>query len=95
MIVHGRRLRELVAQKLGDRFHVALGMRYGEPSIGRALDELNARGCDDVLVLPLFPQYSNTTTGSVAAEVARVALRQRSQPNLAFVPPFYDHPLYI
>jgi ferrochelatase len=95
LIVHGRRLRELVALQLGDGFHVALGMRYGEPSLSQALSELEAQGCTDVVVLPLFPQYSNTTTGSVVAEVARLALRERSQPSLAFVAPFYEHSLYI
>ncbi len=95
LIVYGRRLRSLVADRLQEGFHVVLGMRYGEPSIQQALDEFQAQGCEDVLVLPLFPQYSNTTTGSVAAEVARVALKQRKQINLSFAPPFFDHPLYI
>lgn len=95
LIVQGRRLQALVAERLGDRFHVALGMRYGEPSLAHALHELQAQGIDDVLVLPLFPQYSNTTTGSVVAEVMRVAVAQRAQPNLAFVAPYYDDPRYI
>ena len=45
--------------------HVALGMSYGNPSIGSAIDELHAKGARRLLVLPLYPQYSGTTTGSV------------------------------
>jgi ferrochelatase len=95
LIVYGKRLAELVAERLGQNFHVVLAMRYGKPSIAQALDEFKANGCDELIVLPLFPQYSNTTTGSVVAEVTRLAMKERSQANLAFVPPFYDNPGYL
>jgi protoporphyrin/coproporphyrin ferrochelatase len=95
LITHGKDLCEAIAKRFGTRYEVVLGMRYGEPSIGSALKELRERGCDSVLVLPLFPQYSNTTSGSVIDEVTRVALLDRDPLELSFVPAFYDEPAYI
>jgi len=95
LVVHGRRVRDALAARMGDERPVALAMRYGEPSLEAAMSELERAGCDELTVLPLFPQYSNTTTGSVVAEVARLAGKRRAQPNLSFVAPFYEHPGYI
>lgn len=71
----------------------ALAMRYGNPSIAAGLAELE--GCTRVLVLPLFPQYSDSTNGSVHAEAARVALSRRDAPALCLLPPFPDDAGYI
>ncbi|MFT5200192.1 MAG: ferrochelatase [Planctomycetota bacterium] len=95
LIVNSKALKQALATRLGDRYEVALGMRYGQPSLDSALKELRNAGCGSVLVLPLFPQYSNTTTGSVIDEVVRVALLDRDPLELSFVPPCYDDPVYI
>ena len=83
---------------LGERGHdvsVRLAMRYGQPSIAAQLDELKARGCTRVLVLPLYPQYSGTTTASVTDAVGDWARQQRHVPALRFVNRFHDDPGYI
>ena len=83
---------------LGERGHqvsVRLGMRYGQPSIAAQLDELKAEGCTRVLVLPLYPQYSGTTTASVIDAVGAWARQQRQVPELRFVNRFHDDPGYI
>ncbi len=95
LIVYGKQLKQAVAALLGERYVVALGMRYGDPSLDSALKELRSAGCGSVLVLPLFPQYSNTTTGSVIDEVTRVALLDRDPLELSFVPAFFDDTSYI
>ncbi len=95
LIVLSEELKQALANRVGDRYQVALGMRYGQPSIDSALDELRSAGCGSVLVLPLFPQYSNTTTGSVLDEVVRVALLDRNPLDISFVPPCFDAPEYI
>lgn len=77
--------------KMGDT-PVALGMRYGNPSLASALDELLAKGCDDITVLPLYPQYSATTTASTFDAIADWAKQQRKLPSLRFVRDYYQHP---
>jgi len=68
-----------LARELGPDFRVALAMRYGSPSIEAGLRELVDAGCEVIRVLTAFPQYSESTVGSVVAEVARVA-KERGWP---------------
>ncbi len=70
-------------------------MRYGHPAIEQGLKRLKENGCDKVLIFPLYPQYSATTTASVVDKVADAMKTMRWQPTLRFVPPFYDDPIYI
>ena len=71
-------------------------MRYGQPSIRDRLDHLvRVERCERVLVLPLYPQYSATTTATVNDEAFRALMRMRRQPAIRTVPSFPDHPLYI
>ncbi len=77
------------------RFKVALGMRYGSPSIGSAVRELLAWGADRLLLFPLYPQYASATTGSTYDEVFRQLSRSRFVPALRVVPPYYAHAAYV
>jgi len=90
---------EGVAARLAGRttapVRVALGMRYGEPSIARALDELAAAGCRKVLVLPLYPQYSATTSGSTFDATFAALGRRRWVPDLRTIGGYHDEPAYI
>jgi ferrochelatase len=89
---------KLLQGTLGERGHAVLvrhAMRYGQPAIGRELSALRAAGATRVLVLPLYPQYSGTTTGSVFDAVAAWGQRARHLPELRFVNRFHDDPLYI
>ena len=70
-------------------------MRYGQPSIASGLDALKAEGATRILILPLYPQYSGTTTASVFDAVYAWAGRQRRVPELRFVNHYHDEPLYI
>ena len=70
-------------------------MRYGNPSIRSGIDALAAQGCDRLLVVPLYPQYSAATSATVCDEVLRVLSRMRVQPTLRVTPPYYDDPDYI
>ncbi|UUX94207.1 ferrochelatase [Aquabacterium sp. J223] len=83
---------------LGERGHAVVvrhAMRYGNPSIASQLDALKAEGATRILVLPLYPQYSATTTASVFDAVAAWARRTRHLPELRFVNRYHDEPLYI
>jgi protoporphyrin/coproporphyrin ferrochelatase len=84
-----------VLEPLGKHVIVDWAMRYGNPSIASRLEVLVTWGCDRILVMPLYPQYSAATTATVADEVFRFLLRLRRQPALRFLPPYYEDPYYI
>lgn len=86
-----------LAASIGSHTHVVVdwAMRYGNPSIRSRIDELTAQGCDRILVVPLYPQYSAATSATVCDEVFRVLGDMRAQPTLRVTPPYYDHPDYI
>ncbi len=89
---------KLLRGYLGQRGHtvtVHYAMRYGSPSIASVMDELKAKGATRVLVLPLYPQYSATTTASVGDAVYAWAQRTRHVPELRFVNRYHDDPGYI
>lgn len=73
---------------------VSYAMRYGNPSLKTHLQEI-ARECTHLLVVPLFPQYSNSTTGSVQDLVQEELAKMRFKPTVRFMPPFYNTPEFI
>ncbi len=98
LFIHSNRLSLKVAQKLKDEQQnlvVKLAMRYGKPAIEEALDEMREKSVQRLLILPLFPQYSATTTASVFDKVARILSTWRWQPELRYINHYHKHPLYI
>ncbi|NKB67362.1 MAG: ferrochelatase [Candidatus Latescibacteria bacterium] len=104
LLLYSRAQAEGLQQRLGSQYRVVLGMRYGEPSIARAMAQLAAEGIDRILVFPMFPQFSASTTGSLYDAVNQASTgrrcplffeRRRTMPALRWVPPYYAHPLYI
>src|SRR5438067_679670 len=88
---------EKLAEAIADHDHVVVdwAMRYGNPSIRAGIDALTAQGCDRILVVPLYPQYSAASSATVCDEVFRVLAEMRAQPTLRVTPPYYDDPDYI
>jgi ferrochelatase len=86
---------KLAADIASDRVAVDWAMRYGNPSIESRIHALTAQGCDRLLVMPLYPQYSAATSATVCDEVFRVLAAMRAQPTLRVTPPYYDDPTYI
>ncbi len=86
-----------LAAAISDQEHVVVdwAMRYGNPSIASRIEALTAQGCDRLLVVPLYPQYSAATSATVCDEVFRVLAGMRAQPTLRVTPPYYDDPDYI
>jgi len=80
---------------LGDKVIVDFGMRYGNPSTEAALKALMAKGCYRILVCPLYPQYSATTTATANEAVFNALRRMRWQPAIRTLPPYFDTPEYI
>jgi ferrochelatase len=88
---------EKLAAAIADHDHVVVdwAMRYGNPSISAGIEALTRQGCDRLLVVPLYPQYSAATSATVCDEVFRVLAGMRVQPTLRVSPPYYDDPDYI
>jgi len=87
---------ENLQERLKDKnIHVDFAMRYGKPSIEDKLQAMKDQGVDRLLIFPLYPQYSATTTATVMDEVFRKLMAMRWQPTLRSVPPFHDDPAYI
>jgi len=70
-------------------------MTYGNPSISAALDRLQGNGVEQIVILPLFPQYSATSTGAVYDAVSHWLLAQRNLPSISLIKDYFAHPLYI
>ena len=93
-----RRQAELLADGIGDfggRLIVSWAMRYGNPAIGPQLRALQQAGCERILLAPLYPQYSATTTATVNDKAFETLGKLRWQPALRVLPPYHDHPAYI
>src|ERR1700759_2075826 len=86
-----------LAAAIADHDHVVVdwAMRYGNPSIKSRIEALTAQGCDRILAVPLYPQYSASTSATVCDEVFRVLSHLRAQPTLRVTPPYYDDEVYI
>jgi len=80
---------------LGKHIVVDWAMRYATPSIASRLAALVERGCDRILIMPLYPQYAAPTTATVGDEVFRFLMTLRRQPALRILPAYYDDPDYI
>ena len=82
--------------KIGDeRIIVDYAMRYGNPSIKSKINDLKIKGCENLVILPLYPQYAAATTATVCDEVYRSLSKMRWQPSLQIIPHYESEPLYI
>ena len=99
LLVNTRALAEKLSatlrQRLGTQTALAVGMRYGNPSLSAALMELKHAGVDKLLVLPLYPQYARATTGSTETAVAKTLLKLHWSPAVKLVRDYHDQPAYI
>ncbi|MDO6746515.1 ferrochelatase [Gilvimarinus sp. 1_MG-2023] len=84
-----------IAESLAGRAQVALGMRYGNPSIASALQQLQQSGVRKIIVLPLYPQYAAATVGSTFDALARELTRWRWVPELSFISGYAENDTYL
>ena len=78
-----------------EKIIVDFAMRYGKPSIKSKLMDLKEKGCENIIILPLYPQYAAATTATVCDEVYRTLMKMRWQPSLQIIPHYESEPLYI
>jgi ferrochelatase len=88
LLFHSEDLRKALATRLGE---VRLAMRYGNPSLPSTLDRFESDGFGHIVVVPLYPQYASSSTGSTLQAVYEWAARRPAAPVLSVVPAFYDH----
>jgi ferrochelatase len=88
-------LQGFLGERLRTPFSVAWAMRYGNPALAEGLDTLKRAGCDRILAVPLYPQYSAAATGSACDGLFAALVRTRNVPALRVVRHFHDHPGYI
>ncbi len=93
LLFHSQNLVSHLQKAIGAEYKIALGMRYGKPSITSALNDL--KSCESITILPLYPQYSSAATGSSIDEVMRIIATQEVIPSLHIIRDFYHHPAYI
>jgi ferrochelatase len=74
---------------------IDFAMRYGNPSIKSKISKLHEQGCENLVILPLYPQYAAATTATVCDEVYRVLMKMRWQPSLKIIPHYESDPLYV
>src|SRR5690606_7548975 len=80
---------------LGDQVVVDFGMRYGNPSTRSRLEALQAAGCQKILLAPLYPQYSATTTATANDKAFEALKTMRWQPAVRTLPPYFDEDIYV
>ncbi len=90
-----RKLQQKLDGQAPGRYKIVLGMRYGQPTIAAALEALAAAGVTELIVLPLYPQNSCSTTASTFDAVSAILQRVRYVPKLRFIADYHDHPGYI
>ena len=87
---------EKLEKKVGsENILVEFAMRYGNPSIKSKLHKLKNLGCENIIILPLYPQYAAATTATVCDEVYRTLMGMRWQPSIQIIPHYESEPLYI
>ncbi len=96
LLVYTQRQAEKLNARIGhERLIVDFAMNYGNPSIDSKITALKTQGCDRVCVVPLYPQYSATTTASVCDRTFQALAKMRWQPAVRTAAAFHDQPVYI
>mgnify|MGYP001250863954 FL=1 len=87
-----RKIADLISS---ENIIVDFAMRYGNPSIKSKITKLHQEGCENLIILPLYPQYAAATTATVCDEVYRTLMKMRWQPSLKIISHYESNPLYI
>lgn len=95
LLVNSTKMKVLLQKELGDNFVVELGMRYQSPSLGSALEKLRLAQVEKIIMIPLYPQYASSSTGSSVAEAIRLLQHWEVTPSVEVISKFYDNPDFI
>lgn len=88
-------LKDKLQNTLGNSYFVALGMRYGNPSISAALEQMKKHQISEILMIPLYPQYASASYGSSVEKVFNLLRNETNIPAISLMPPFYGENFFI
>ena len=92
---YGEDVEKMLQKKLGEDYHVALAMRYQNPSLENELEIFRKSGFQKIIIIPFFPQYASATTGSIYEQAMDIISKWQVIPEIRFTNQFYNHPLFI
>lgn len=95
LLIYGNKVKALLQKELGDSFVVELGMRYQSPSMKSALTKLREAQVEKIIMIPLYPQYASSSTGSSVEEALRIMAKWEVSPSFEVISKFYDNPDFI
>jgi protoporphyrin/coproporphyrin ferrochelatase len=95
LLVNSTKMKIALQKELGDEYVVELGMRYQSPSLETALDKLKKEQVSEIIILPLYPQYASSSTGSSVEAAMKILEKWEVTPSVKIISKFYDHPGYI
>ncbi len=95
LLVNSNKVKAALQKELGDNFVVELGMRYQNPGLESALEKLKAAQVKKIIILPLYPQYASSSTGSSVEEALRIIKTWEVTPSIEVISKFYDNPDFI
>lgn len=95
LLINSMKMKDLLQKELGENFVVELGMRYQNPSLELALNALKAAQVEKIIMIPLYPQYASSSTGSSIAEAMRLMKNWEVTPSIEVISKFYDNPDFI
>jgi protoporphyrin/coproporphyrin ferrochelatase len=95
LLYHSQSLADKLESRLGSDFRVFVSMRYGNPALGNVLEKIRKENFDKIVIVPMFPQYASSTTGTSSQEMLRIISQWEVIPKLEFIGQFYNHPAYL
>ncbi len=88
-------LAQKLEKELGADYRVFTGMRYGKPSLTKTMQQIKREGFDEVIIVPMFPQYASSTSGTASEKILQTISNWNVIPQIRFIGQFYDHPAYL
>ena len=95
LLIHSQNVQKKLQQTLGDDFVVELAMRYQSPGLSEVLERMKKQYYKKIILLPMFPQYASSSTGSALEEAMRIIGKWWVIPELSVISQYFDHPGYI
>ncbi len=95
LLYYSKEQEKKLQEKLGEDYLVKIAMRYQEPSISDTLEIFHKEKINDIIALPLYPQYASATTGSSLEKIFKVLSEYKDIPNIKVIGSFYDNPIFI
>ncbi len=95
LLIYSLKTKKLLQEALGKDYVVELGMRYQSPPLAEALDNLRKAQVDNIILIPMYPQYASSSTGSSVEKALEILGKWEVTPSVRIISKFYDHPLFL